>query len=128
MKVMHRIGLSTAAALLLAVTGCGNAGPAQSTAQVRRDASESAKREAEALMDASYAREQARKHALDASARGATADAASARTAALASAETTYATALLRCNAQAGASKASCTERADSERATARARAEAATS
>lgn len=128
MNTMRRIGLSTVVASLLAVAACGSAGPAQSTAEVRRNASEAAKREAEARMDATYDREQAHKHALDASAGGATTDRLAARTAALAAAETTYADALLRCNAQAGAPKASCTERAESERAAARARAEAATS
>lgn len=127
MHVMHHIGLGTAVALLLAVTGCGNAGPAQSTAKVRRDASEAANREAEARMDATYDREQAHKHALELAAGGAPTGSPSTRNA-LAAAEATYADALLRCNAQAGPAKASCTKRADSERATARARADAATS
>ena len=129
MNEIHRIGLGAAAVLVLAIAGggCGNSGPAPSTLEVRRGASEAAKLEAEARMDATYEREQARKHASGPGANGTPGDAASVRSSALASAEAAHAAALLRCNVQPGDSLAACRERADSELATARARAEAAT-
>ena len=128
MNTMHGLGLSAAVALLLAIGGCGSGVSAQSTAEVRKDAAEGAKRDAEALMDATYVKEQARKHALDAQAGSAPADAASSRAASLAAADASHAEALGRCGSQPMDSRAPCTERADSELATARARVAAAES
>lgn len=128
MNAMHEFGLSAAVVLLLATGGCGNAGPPPNALEVRKDAAEGAKREAEARMDATYDREQVRKHALEAQAGGAPADPASTRNAALASAEATYAAAVLRCDAQTGESRTPCRERADSELASAKARANSETS
>jgi hypothetical protein len=126
MNTMHRLGLGVTIALLLAVGGCGNGVSAQSTAEVRKGAAEGAKRDAEALMDATYAREQARKHALNGEGAAAPGDAASTRVAALASADAVHAAAISRCDAQPAEPSGPCKERADSELATARARAEAA--
>ena len=77
-------------------------------------------------MDATYEREQARRRAPAPQGNGASGDVASVRSAALASAEAAHAASLLRCNAQSGDLQVSCKERAESELATARARAEAA--
>ena len=127
MNTMHRTMVAAACALMFAVGGCSNGGgSAQATAEVRKDAAEGAKREAEARMDATYDREQARKHALDVPGGGAPADAASARGAALTAADAAHVTAVSACDAQSRESQARCRERADSELATAKARAEAA--
>ena len=127
MTIMHQIGLSAATALLFATGGCGSAGPATPTAEIRSNASEAAKREAEARMDATYERDQARKRAIAGQTGGAPPDAAAARIAAHASAELNHTAALLRCNGQPEDSRSSCKERAESEFATANARADAST-
>jgi hypothetical protein len=126
MNRIIQISLSGAVALLLAMGGCGSGGGAQSTAEVRKDAAEAATREAEARMDATYGKEQARKHASESQAAGAMADPAHTRSAALASAEASHASAVSRCEGEAVEAYAACKERAESEFATAKARAEAA--
>jgi hypothetical protein len=126
MNRMLEVSLGGVVAVLLAMGGCGSGGGAQSTAEVRKGASEVATREAEARMDATYDKEQARKHTSDSQPVRGMPDAGAHRSAALASAEASHAAAISRCEGQAVDVYAACKERAESEFATAKAQAEAA--
>ncbi len=131
MNERHRIGSGAATALVVTIliAGCGNQAPAPTTLEVRRGASEAAKLEAEARMDATYEREQARKREREPGPedRGAQESRAPARNAALAAAEAAHAAGLVRCNEKPSDLLTACKERADAELAAARARAGPAT-
>ena len=65
MTEIYRPAAVAAFAALLAVSACGQDAPAQTPTEIRSNATEGAKAEAEARMDAAYNREQTAKHELE---------------------------------------------------------------